>query len=317
MRAKILVPVVLFGCLYAGLASAKNPAHSAMNRTGAPRASAASATSTPSSFHSGAARRSEVATQRSGTSVTNSNTHRANRPTHDAGKHKFLPPTVEASGAMPKVSDATAPEADVDTMDASVEVTSEQASALVFTGDTRSPDLASPGLPGNAPRSRYGPFFPKSGGGGGEKRAVAGARSPADPSYTSTHLPKSGGGGGELRGGVAGLRGQSFRTADPSYTSTHLSKSGGGGGELRGGVAGLRGSPGIFAEVDVRVLDVAFATPARDERRPRRNFPDYFEALLERRHGQDGFWDAALGGVGVVAINANSEAVPVRARSHS
>ena len=33
--------------------------------------------------------------------------------------------------------------------------------------------------------------------------------------------------------------------------------------------------PGIFAELDVRVLDVASATPARDERRPRRNFPDY------------------------------------------
>ena len=35
---------------------------------------------------------------------------------------------------------------------------------------------------------------------------------------------------------------------------------------------GLR--PGIFAEVDVCVLDVAAATPARDKRRSRRNFPD-------------------------------------------
>ena len=44
--------------------------------------------------------------------------------------------------------------------------------------------------------------------------------------------------------------------------------------EVRSIVVPLAASPGIFAEVDVCVLDVASATPARDKRRPRRNFPD-------------------------------------------
>jgi hypothetical protein len=121
-----------------------------------------------------------------------------------------MPPSLEANGAMPKVSDASAPaEVDVDMTDSSVAVETEQASALEQqTAARTSPDARAAGLPGIAPRSRYGPFFPKSGGGGGEKRAVAGSRSPADPSYTSTRFPESGGGGRAARGGVAGLRGE-------------------------------------------------------------------------------------------------------------
>jgi DnaK suppressor protein len=47
------------------------------------------------------------------------------------------------------------------------------------------------------------------------------------------------------------------------------------------------GRLGIFADLGVCVLDVAFATPARGKRRPRRNFPD----AASRRH-----WGGVIGG---------------------
>ena len=92
MRTKILVPVVLFGCLYAGVASAKGPHALNATRSATPQThtirSERAQSATP--MHTEAARRSEVLTQRSGTSIDRTRTQRHYTAPHNASLHSAI-----------------------------------------------------------------------------------------------------------------------------------------------------------------------------------------------------------------------------------
>lgn len=90
MRSKILVPVVLFGCLYAGVASAKAPHAMASTRSASPRATVRAERAPSAAPVRSEARRSEIVTQRSGTSIDRTRTQRHYTAPHNASLHSAI-----------------------------------------------------------------------------------------------------------------------------------------------------------------------------------------------------------------------------------
>ena len=127
MRKKILVPVVLFGCLYAGFASAKGP-HAA-TRSASPQLQSVRVERPSAAPARSEIRRSEVATQRSGTSIDRTRTQRHLSAPH-AGPH-----AAAFHQALEKLSGQTSEAETVVEGDDGVvtSATADEASALVAT----------------------------------------------------------------------------------------------------------------------------------------------------------------------------------------
>ena len=132
MRTKILVPVVLFGCLYAGIASAKGP-HAATRVGATPQLHSVRAERPSAAPMRSEVRRAEVATQRSGTSIDRTRTQRHITSPHNGSQHTAIfRQAIENMNASGKTSEA---EPVVEGDDGvATSATADEASALATRG---------------------------------------------------------------------------------------------------------------------------------------------------------------------------------------